>query len=71
MVGLRRAGLAAAQLRLLKEAVHLLLRGGLALDAALERLGALDDRLVDEVIAFARESKRGFAHAAREEAPGS
>ena len=52
VVGLRRAGLDAAELRTLKEAFHLLLRGGLALDAALERLGALDDRLVDEMIAL-------------------
>jgi UDP-N-acetylglucosamine acyltransferase len=70
VVGLRRAGLQAAELRTLKEAFHLLLRGNLPLDVALGRLGALDDRLVDEMVAFARESTRGFAHAAREEAPG-
>jgi len=64
VVGLRRAGVEAAQLRALKEAYRLLLRAGLPLDTALERMGSLADPMVDEMVAFVRGSKRGFAHAA-------
>lgn len=64
VVGLRRAGFSASQLRTLREAYRLLLRSGLRLEAALEKLPALGDPLVDELAAFARGSKRGFAHAA-------
>ena len=63
VVGLRRAGVGARQLRTLKEALRLLLRAGLSLEAALEQMAALADPLVDEMIAFTRGSKRGFAHA--------
>ncbi len=63
-VGLRRAAISVAERRTLKEAYRLLLRAGLPLDAALERLSALGNPLVDELIAFVRGSKRGFAHAA-------
>ena len=65
VVGLRRAGVKAPELRTLKEAYRLLLQAGLALEAALEGMGALGDPLVEEMIAFVRGSKRGFAHAAR------
>jgi UDP-N-acetylglucosamine acyltransferase len=65
VVGLRRAGLTAAQLRTLKEAYRLLLRSGLVRDAALARMAALCDPLVDELAAFVRGSKRGIAHAQR------
>jgi UDP-N-acetylglucosamine acyltransferase len=65
VVGLRRAGFTAVQVRTLKEAYRLLLRAGLPLAAALERMAALQDPLADEMIAFARASKRGFAHAHR------
>jgi UDP-N-acetylglucosamine acyltransferase len=65
VVGLRRAGFSAAQVRTLKEAYRLLLRAGLPLADALERMAALHDPLADEMIAFARASKRGFAHAHR------
>jgi UDP-N-acetylglucosamine acyltransferase len=68
VIGLRRAGVGAAQLRVLKEAYRLLLRSSLPLQAALERLTALGDPLVDEMAAFARASKRGFAHAGGPEA---
>ncbi len=64
VVGLRRAGVEATQLRTLKEAYRLLVRAGLPLEAALERMAALADPLVDEMIAFVKGSKRGFAHAA-------
>lgn len=68
VVGLRRAGLDGVQLRALKEAYRLLLRAGLPLEAALERMAAVADPLVDEMIAFVRGSKRGFAHAGRDAA---
>lgn len=63
VVGLRRAGVKAARVRTLKEAYRLLVRSGLPLESALERLVALDDPLVDEMVTFVRASKRGFAHA--------
>jgi UDP-N-acetylglucosamine acyltransferase len=63
VVGLRRAGVKASGLRSLKEAYRLLFRSRLALRAALERMAQLDDPLVDEMVAFVRASKRGFAHA--------
>ena len=62
VVGLRRAGVGAEQRRTLKEAYRLLLRSGLHRDEALERMAALADPLVDEMVAFVRASKRGFAH---------
>jgi UDP-N-acetylglucosamine acyltransferase len=64
LVGLRRAGISAPQVRTLKEAYRLLLRRGLLLQDALEKMAALQDPLVDEMIAFVRSSKRGFGHAA-------
>ena len=64
VVGLRRAGVEAAQVRALKEAYRLLLRSGLPLGTALERMAALGDPLVDEMVGFVKGSKRGFAHAA-------
>ncbi len=62
VVGLRRADVGAEQRRTLKEAYRLLLRSGLHRDQALERMAALADPLVDEMVAFVRASKRGFAH---------
>jgi UDP-N-acetylglucosamine acyltransferase len=64
VVGLRRAGVGADERRALKEAYRLLVREGLPLETALERMAALSDPLVEEVIAFVRGSKRGFAHLA-------
>lgn len=63
LVGLRRAGVGAAGIRALKEAYRLLFRASLNLESALEQMGSLQDPLVDELIAFARSSRRGFAHA--------
>jgi UDP-N-acetylglucosamine acyltransferase len=60
LVGLRRAGLRAAEVRVLKAAYRTLLRSGLALDVALERLAGLDDERVEELVAFVRSSKRSF-----------
>lgn len=70
VVGLRRAGVPAYRVRLLKEAFRLLVRGTSARDAALARLDAMDDPLVSEMAAFARSSRRGFAHGARGETEG-
>jgi UDP-N-acetylglucosamine acyltransferase len=69
VTGLRRAGAKPAQLRVLKEAYRWLLRSSLPQQAALERMAALGDPWVDEIIAFVRASKRGFHHAAREGSP--
>jgi UDP-N-acetylglucosamine acyltransferase len=65
VVGLRRAGMSAAQLRALKEGYRLLLRSGLRLEEAIGRMASVGDPLVDEMAAFARSAKRGFAHAHR------
>jgi len=65
LVGLRRAGFAASQLRTLKEAYRLLLRCSLPQPEALLRLSQMQDPLVEEMIAFVRGSKRGIAHAHR------
>jgi UDP-N-acetylglucosamine acyltransferase len=67
VVGLRRAGLAASQLRTLHEAYRLLLRSGLPQAEALARLDAIADPLAAELAAFARGSKRGYAHVSRGE----
>jgi UDP-N-acetylglucosamine acyltransferase len=60
VVGLRRAGFTAPQLRALKQAFQLLLRSGLPLQTALAKMAELHDPNVDEMIVFCRESKRGF-----------
>jgi UDP-N-acetylglucosamine acyltransferase len=63
VVGLRRAVIVASQVRALKEAYRLLLRAGLPLESALERMAAIGDPLADEMVAFVRGSKRGFHRA--------
>ena len=63
VVGLRRAGMGAAELRLLKTAYRVLLRSGKPLEDALAELSGMKEPLVDELVEFARSSKRGFAHA--------
>ena len=68
VVGLRRAGVTASQLRTLAEAYRLLVRAGLGLEPALARMACLRDPLVEEMMAFVRASERGFAHAHRGEA---
>jgi UDP-N-acetylglucosamine acyltransferase len=62
VVGLRRAGLGAGQLRVLKQAFRLLLRSSLPLATALESLVSLGDPLAEELAVFVRGSQRGFAH---------
>lgn len=59
-VGLRRAGVKAAEIQQLKQAYRLLLRSGLRLEEALQRMSEMASPLVDEMIEFARSSKRGF-----------
>ncbi len=66
VVGLRRAGVGAAQVRTLREGYRLLLRAALPREEALTRMTALGDALVDELAAFVRASKRGFHRARRE-----
>jgi UDP-N-acetylglucosamine acyltransferase len=68
VVGLRRAGLTASQIRVLRQGYRLLLRSSLPLAEALERMAALGDPLVDELAEFARSAKRGFHRARRGEA---
>lgn len=69
VVGLRRAGVSPSDRAALKEAYRLLVRSSLGLEAALERLAALENPLVDEMAAFVRGSRRGFAHG-RDDAHG-
>ena len=68
MVGLRRAGLTASQIRTLRQGYRLLLRSSLPLAEALQRMAALNDPLVDELAEFARSAKRSFHRARRGEA---
>jgi UDP-N-acetylglucosamine acyltransferase len=65
VVGLRRAGFTASQLRALKHAYRTLLRSALPLETALARLDGMADPLADELAAFVRASKRGFHRAGR------
>jgi UDP-N-acetylglucosamine acyltransferase len=62
LIGLRRAGFKASEVQALKEAYRLLQRSGLPLDEALVQMAALNDVNVNELIEFARNSKRGFCH---------
>lgn len=68
VVGLRRAGHGAAEIRALKDAYRLLVRSGQPLAEALAEMEDMRDPLVDELAAFVRASKRGFAHGT--DAPG-
>jgi UDP-N-acetylglucosamine acyltransferase len=62
LVGLRRAGFAAEEIRALKQAFRTLFREGHALQDALVELGASPSPEVRAVAAFARSTKRGFTH---------
>jgi UDP-N-acetylglucosamine acyltransferase len=62
VVGLRRAGLTASDLKPLKQAYRLLFHASLSLEAACQAMDALGDDRVSELVAFIRASKRGFAH---------
>jgi UDP-N-acetylglucosamine acyltransferase len=60
VVGLRRAGFAAEDLRALKQAYRTLFRGGRSLEATMAELGASTHPLVGELVSFIGASKRGF-----------
>ena len=61
IVGLRRAGITAAEALLLKNAYRLLYRSGLQLTEALERMETeLQHPLVTHLVEFVRSSKRGI-----------
>jgi UDP-N-acetylglucosamine acyltransferase len=66
-VGLRRAGFSNEERRALKSAYRTLFRRRLALEDALTEMAVLDDRNVEHLINFIRNSKRGFTRAARDE----
>ena len=62
VVGLRRAGLDAEQIRLLKRAFRILYRSSLPLDDALERIRKdLLNEQTEHLIEFVRSSKRGIS----------
>lgn len=63
LVGLRRAGFKTEEIRSLKEAYRILLRSGLLLDTAIDRLSEIQSEAVRHLIDFIRNSKRGFCHA--------
>jgi UDP-N-acetylglucosamine acyltransferase len=63
LVGLKRTGLDAGEIRELKRAYHAL-RSGLQLEAVLQDLDASSSSSVGELVRFIRASKRGFAHVA-------
>jgi len=63
VVGLRRAGMGAVELRLLRNAYRILLRSSKQLDESLRELAELKEPLVDELVEFVHGSERGFAHA--------
>jgi len=62
LVGLRRAGFSASQIRALKQAFRVLLRSGLRLPEAVAELEASASPEVQELLAFVRSAKRGFSH---------
>ena len=62
-VGLRRAGFSEAERRALKDAYRALFRSGIPVAQALDQLDASDDENVKHLIAFMRDSKRGFTDA--------
>jgi UDP-N-acetylglucosamine acyltransferase len=65
LVGLRRAGIAPPQIRNLQQAFRALLRSNLPLETALQTMAEMGDPLVDDLVAFVRAAKRGFAHLPR------
>ncbi|HSR51194.1 MAG TPA: acyl-ACP--UDP-N-acetylglucosamine O-acyltransferase [Acidobacteriota bacterium] len=60
LVGLRRAGLNASQLKPLKEAYRILFSDHSALEVRLQRLGKIDSPRVRRLEEFIRSSQRGF-----------
>jgi UDP-N-acetylglucosamine acyltransferase len=66
LVGLRRAGFKADEIKNLKHAYRVLLRSSLALEDALSQLSGMNDAGVDHLVSFIRASKRGFCHSSKE-----
>jgi UDP-N-acetylglucosamine acyltransferase len=64
-IGLKRTGLESTDIRKLKAAYRVLLRSGLDLETALNRLSEIGSPLVDDLILFIRASTRGFCHEAK------
>jgi UDP-N-acetylglucosamine acyltransferase len=62
IIGLRRAGFKAGDIKELKRAYRILLRSRVRLEEALEMLAEQDHSLVTHLRNFARSSKRGFCH---------
>lgn len=62
LVGLRRSGFAAEEIKALKEAYRLLYSNRVSLDEALARMGDIAAPAVAELKAFIEGGKRGFAH---------
>jgi UDP-N-acetylglucosamine acyltransferase len=62
IIGLRRAGFKSSDIKDLKRAYRNLLRSGLLLEEALERLAEQDSLPVNHLMNFIRLSKRGFCH---------
>jgi UDP-N-acetylglucosamine acyltransferase len=62
IIGLRRAGFKSSDIKELKRAYRNLLRSGLMLEEALERLAEQDNPLIHHLMSFIRSSKRGFCH---------
>lgn len=62
-VGLRRAGFSTEERGALKRAYRILFRSGLPLEDALHEMSQIDDRHVEHLIQFIRNSERGFSRA--------
>lgn len=60
VVGLKRAGFKADDLRVLKQAYQLMFRSGLGLDGIIEQLRGLGSDLASHLAEFISDSKRGF-----------
>ncbi|HLL76774.1 MAG TPA: acyl-ACP--UDP-N-acetylglucosamine O-acyltransferase [Pyrinomonadaceae bacterium] len=69
-IGLRRGGFTAESRQALRRAYRMLLREGLALEAALAALESVKDEHVRHLADFIRGSRRGFIRAARRSAAG-
>jgi len=65
IVGLRRAGVGAGEVKLLKRAYQLLYRAGLPRAEALRRIGELDSPLTRHLVDFVQRSRRGIAGEAK------
>jgi UDP-N-acetylglucosamine acyltransferase len=70
IVGLRRAGVPVADVRLLKQAYRYLYRSGLARTEALARMRTLGSPLTAHLVDFIQRSRRGIAGEARKEQAG-